>query len=68
MSVISGANSEESVEENEIDPTIAEQFNMPLAFQKPWHTEKIVSGSSVAPTWRMKERVSGINKLISFLC
>jgi len=45
-------------DEAENDPVIHEQFNLPLAFQERWHKEKIISGASVAPTWRMKERVS----------
>ena len=46
-----------SYEDVVIDPDVAEQFDMPLAFQECRHKEKIIGGASVAPTWRMKERV-----------
>ena len=64
-----GANTDQAgISYDETDPDIDEQFNLPLAFQERWHKEKIVSGASVAPTWRMKERVGGDKVAILWWC
>lgn len=43
-------------EEDEADLT---DWNLPLAFMKKRHCEKIEGSKSLAQSWRMKDRVSG---------
>lgn len=44
-------------EEDEADLT---DWNLPLAFMKKRHCEKIEGSKSLAQSWRMKDRVSGL--------
>lgn len=41
-------------EEEEVDMT---DWNLPLAFMKKRHTEKIEGSKALAQSWRMKDRV-----------
>lgn len=43
-------------EDDEADLT---DWNLPLAFMKKRHCEKIEGSKSLAQSWRMKDRVSG---------
>lgn len=45
-------------EEDEADLT---DWNLPLAFMKKRHCEKIEGSKSLAQSWRMKDRVSGFS-------
>ena len=45
-------------EEDEADLT---DWNLPLAFMKKRHCEKIEGSKSLAQSWRMKDRVSGLS-------
>lgn len=45
-------------DEDEADLT---DWNLPLAFMKKRHCEKIEGSKSLAQSWRMKDRVSGLS-------
>ncbi|XDV35985.1 hypothetical protein PO909_005839 [Leuciscus waleckii] len=51
-------------EEEEVDMT---DWNLPLAFMKKRHTEKIEGSKALAQSWRMKDRACFWLDLVSWL-